>query len=76
MTAWDLHQCDERDADIFLARMPNFQSIIRGQVLRNRLPVVDILEAALSVYGRYPRGSEQAHFIITQVLGWHGELDE
>jgi len=40
------------------------------------LPVVDILEAALSVFPQLPRGPQQANHIIEQVLGWEGRIDE
>jgi hypothetical protein len=65
---WKLHQCDTHDADFFILKMANPKSILNGRVIREGLPVVDILETALSVFGQSPRGEEQADFILRTVL--------
>lgn len=70
LKAWDCHRCDPRDADFIVKRMSNPKSVLRGRVVRDNLPVVDVLEAALSVFGQMPRGTEQAEYIVAKVLCW------
>jgi hypothetical protein len=67
---WNLHRCDARDADFFILRMANPKSVLKGSVIKEGLPVVDVLEAAFSVYGQAPRGEQQAEFIFRNVLHW------
>jgi hypothetical protein len=67
---WSLEPCDERDAELFLSEPRDRQSILRGTVTIDRLPVVDILQAAIDVAGRPARGREQAEYILKGVLGW------
>jgi hypothetical protein len=73
MEAWELADCDSRDAHLVLVR-PRFpESVFRGTVQRKDLPVVDVLQAALDVRSQKPRGGEQADFIIDHVLKWRDE---
>ncbi|MDZ4819199.1 MAG: hypothetical protein SGJ20_09530 [Planctomycetota bacterium] len=68
--AWHLQECEPRDADFLILKLPNPKSVLRGHVTANELPVVDVLEAALAVIGQLPRGAEQAQYIFTEVLHW------
>ena len=72
ISAWELRKCESRDADFFLVKTANPKSVLRGALSKNGLPVVDLLEAAIAVYGQVPRGAEQAGFIFTEVLHWDG----
>ena len=73
LSAYDLEPCDERDAHLFL-RTPRFpQSVFRARLMRDRLPVVDILQAALDVCDQPARGIEQAEYIVESVLGWEDD---
>jgi hypothetical protein len=67
---WRLKPCDPRDADFMLSKMAFPKSILRGRAVQSNVPVVDILEAAISVSGQAPRGHEQASHIFEHVLGW------
>ncbi len=68
--ALELEACDERDAHFYLHKAQFAQSILRGRVVRENLPVVDVLQAALDVCDQAARGAEQAEYIINHVLGW------
>ena len=68
--ALDLEVCDERDAHFFLRRAHFGQSVLRGRVVRQNLPVVDVLQAALDVCDQAARGAEEAEYIVNHVLGW------
>jgi len=70
LAAWDLEACDDRDAHFHLWKARSPQTILRGRVVKDRLPVVDVLQAALDVCDQPPRGAEQAEYITTHVLGW------
>jgi len=66
----ELEVCEEHEAELFLRRGPNRESIERGAVVVNGVRVVDILQAALDVSQLAVRGEEQAEHIIHGVLGW------
>ena len=68
--AWKLKQCEARDADLFLSKMAYPKSVLRGRTMKENLPVVDIMEAALSVFPQTPRGREQASYLFQHVLQW------
>jgi hypothetical protein len=67
---WSLEACDDRDAHFHLCKARYPQSILRGFLVKDDLPVVDILQAALDVRGQAARGEEQAEYIVNEVLGW------
>lgn len=70
LNQWDLEPCDERDALFVISEPRAKQSILRGLVRVEGIPVVDILQAAVDVAGRPARGREQADYILKGVLGW------
>jgi len=66
----ELVECEFRDAQLVLMRSRYPESIFRGATEYDRLPVVDILQAALDVMPLKPSGAEQASFIVQHVLNW------
>jgi len=72
LKSWELEECHIRDAHLVLRRTRYPESVFRGWVVQNDLPVVDVLQAALDVRPHVPRGSEQAEYIIEHVLDWGG----
>lgn len=73
LAAWSLEPCHERDAHFLLVQTRFGQSILRGRVWVDKLPVADVLQAALDVASQPARGREQAQYIIEHVLGWKNE---
>jgi len=70
MDTLELEPCDGRDAHLFIRKARFAQSILRGRQVKDNLPVVDVLQAALDVCDRAARGAEQAEYIVRHVLGW------
>jgi len=70
---WDLEECTHRDANVVLTRQRYPESVFRGTVMFQNLPVVDLLQAALDVRPLKSRGLEQAEFIIHHVFKWSDE---
>jgi hypothetical protein len=70
LEAWDLEACDDRDAHFYLRKARSAQSVLRGRVVKENLPVVDVLQAALDVCDQSSRGIEQSQYIINHILGW------
>jgi hypothetical protein len=70
LAIWDLEACDDRDAHFYLRKARSAQSILRGRLVKENLPVVDVLQAALDVCDQAARGMEQSQYIINHVLGW------
>lgn len=73
LDALDLEVCDERDAQFFLRKAQFGQSILRGRLVQENLPIVDVLQAALDVCDQAARGAEQAEYIVNHVLGWEDD---
>jgi len=73
LDAWSLEPCDERDAHFVLLQPRAPQSVLRGRVRIQGIPVVDVLQAALDVSVHPARGREQADYLLGHVLRWKDE---
>lgn len=65
-----LVEVERRDADYGLIRAAHPESVFRGAQVLDRLPIVDVLQAALDVAGSKVRGSEQAEYLVDRILEW------
>ncbi len=65
---WDLEFCGRADAQLLLANTRQRESVFRGAVQIDGIPVVDILQAALDVASFPNRGLEQAEFVVERIL--------
>lgn len=68
---WDLEQCPEHSAHVYLRHMNFPESIMRGRHVTANFPVVDVLQAALDVCNDAARGREQAEYLLAHVLKWN-----
>jgi hypothetical protein len=66
----DVEICEPRDADFNIIRSPHSESVFRGAQVRDRVPIVDALQAALDVAGNPARGLEQAEYIVERIARW------
>jgi hypothetical protein len=73
MKQLDLEPSEPHDADFFVRKARFPKSIFQGRLVLENLPVVDVLQAAIDVFGHASRGEEQANYIISSVLNWRGE---
>ncbi len=65
---WEVEMCESDEADLFLLESPYPQSVFKGCIRNDDLPIVDILQTALDVVHSPTRGMEQAEFIVDHVL--------
>jgi hypothetical protein len=65
---WEVEMCESDEADLFLLESPYPQSVFKGCIRNDALPVVDIIQTALDVVHSPTRGMEQAEFIVDHVL--------
>lgn len=72
LLSWRLEQVEPADAHIALRPARYRRSILGGRVQRNGVFVVDVLQAALDVAASPARGTEQAAYIIDNILGSGG----
>jgi hypothetical protein len=70
METLEIEPSDERDAHFYIRKAQFPQSVLRGRQVRDNLPVVDVLQAALDVCDQAARGAEQSEYIVSHVLGW------
>jgi hypothetical protein len=69
-TAWDFPEGAQHAPDVFVT-VPNFrESVFRGSVVREGVPVADILQVCLDVGAHPARGEAQAEDIRRRALAF------
>ena len=56
------------DADVFLVEPKYPKSVFGGRVIREGIPICDILQCYLDLYNLPDRGREQADFVFENIL--------